>query len=77
MQRNKSVEREDRAARNQSRGLGKQVKGTADEVIGTLTGDTPRKLHGKLEKTVGKAQRRLGETDAEWQARRRRKEPLS
>jgi uncharacterized protein YjbJ (UPF0337 family) len=77
MQKNKSIEREDRAARNQSRGFGKQVQGTVDEVIGTLTGDTPRRLHGKMTKMMGKAQRRLGETDAEWQARRRRQEPLS
>lgn len=47
--------REDKSA-----GQIKQVKGKVNEVAGAARGDTKQELKGKVQKTVGKAQAKLG-----------------
>ena len=44
-----------------STGLGNQVKGKTNEVVGAVRGDTGQELKGKVQKNVGKAQRKLNE----------------
>jgi len=50
------------------KGKGKQVKGTAKEKLGKLTGDrdlqergTDERFEGKIQEKVGKARRKVGE----------------
>jgi uncharacterized protein YjbJ (UPF0337 family) len=47
--------------RERSTGLGNQVKGKANEVVGAVRGDTGQELKGKVQKNVGKAQQKLNE----------------
>jgi uncharacterized protein YjbJ (UPF0337 family) len=46
---------------NRSEGAERQIKGTAKELHGKLTGNTSKEIAGKIEKNIGKAQRNLGE----------------
>jgi uncharacterized protein YjbJ (UPF0337 family) len=50
---------------HQAEGLGKQIKGKTNEVVGAVTGDTSQELKGKLQKNVDKAQERFGESLSE------------
>jgi uncharacterized protein YjbJ (UPF0337 family) len=59
------MDRDIRGMDNESKGLGRQVEGKKDEVLGAVTGDTSRELKGKLQKNVGKVQERLGEKQQE------------
>jgi uncharacterized protein YjbJ (UPF0337 family) len=45
---------------DESKGAGKQVKGKIKEAAGVLTGDEHLEAEGKLEKTEGKAQEKIG-----------------
>lgn len=47
--------------KNRIEGTTKQVKGSVKEAIGKLTGDRETEAEGAAEKTVGKAQRKVGE----------------
>ena len=55
------MDRDIRGMEHESKGLGKQIKGKTNEVVGAATGDTSRELKGKIEKNVGKVQERFGE----------------
>ncbi len=46
--------------RNQTEGLGKQVKGAIKEGVSKVTGNTGGEIEGKIEKTVGKVQSNVG-----------------
>ena len=46
------MDRDIRGIENESKGLGRQVEGKKDEVLGAATGDTSRELKGKLNKGV-------------------------
>ena len=46
--------------KNQDEGLGKQIKGTAKDIAGKVTGDKTLQGEGKIEKTVGKVQSKVG-----------------
>jgi uncharacterized protein YjbJ (UPF0337 family) len=46
---------------NQTGGIGKQIKGTAKEATGKLTGNKAGEAEGKVEKNIGKAQKKLGD----------------
>ena len=59
------MDRDIRGMENQSKGLGRQVEGKKDEVLGAATGDTSRELKGKFEKNVGKVQEKLGRKQEE------------
>lgn len=47
-------------AKNQAKGLGKQVEGKVNEVAGAAKGDLGQELKGKVEKNVGKVQEGFG-----------------
>jgi uncharacterized protein YjbJ (UPF0337 family) len=47
--------------KHQDEGLGKQIKGTAKDIAGKVTGDKVLQGEGKIEKTVGKAQKKVGD----------------
>ena len=49
-----------RGTKNQAKGVGRQIEGKKDEVVGAITGDTSQELGGKLNKNLGKAQEKLG-----------------
>ena len=53
--------------KNQAKGLGKEVKGKAQNAVGGITGDTSEQIKGKAKELEGKAQRKIGEieTDAD------------
>ena len=38
----------------------KQAKGKANDVIGAIKGDTGQQIKGKVQKAIGKAQEKLG-----------------
>lgn len=46
-------------------GAGHEVKGAVKEAAGKVTGDKSTEVKGKVEKNVGTAQRKLGETKDE------------
>ncbi len=50
---------------NQGKGLGKEIKGRARNVIGGVTGDTSEQIKGKAEELKGKAQRKIGEREVD------------
>jgi uncharacterized protein YjbJ (UPF0337 family) len=54
--------------KNQTGGIGKQVKGAVKEGVGKVTGNRAGQVEGKVEKEVGKAQKNLG--DAQEKARK-------
>jgi len=47
--------------KQQDEGLGKQIKGTAKDIAGKVTGDKILQGEGKIEKTVGKVQKKVGD----------------
>jgi uncharacterized protein YjbJ (UPF0337 family) len=47
--------------KHQDEGLGKQIKGTVKDIAGKVTGDKVLQGEGKIEKTVGKAQKKVGD----------------
>lgn len=47
--------------KHQDEGLGKQIKGTAKDIAGKVTGDKILQGEGKVEKTVGKVQKKVGD----------------
>jgi len=47
------------------KGTAKEIKGGLKEVVGKVTNDPQTELEGKVEKTVGKIQRKLGEAKDE------------
>jgi len=53
---------------NQSGGVAKEVKGAIKEGVSKITGNTLGEVEGKIEKEVGKAQKKLG--DAQEQDRK-------
>ena len=59
------MDRDIRGIENESKGLGHQVEGKKDEVLGATTGDTSRELKGKVEKNFGKVQERFGRKQEE------------
>ena len=48
--------------KQQTSGMSKQVKGNIKEVASTITGNTAGKIEGKVEKNIGKAQMKLGDS---------------
>ena len=48
--------------KNRTEGSKHEVKGGLKEATGKLTGNKSGELEGKVEKNVGEAQRKLGET---------------
>ena len=46
--------------KQQNEGLGKQIKGTAKDIAGKVTGDKILQGEGKVEKAVGKVQEKVG-----------------
>ena len=59
------MDRDIRGMENESKGLGRQVEGKKDEVLGAATGDTSRELKGKLNKNLGKVQEKFGQKQEE------------
>ncbi len=57
--------------KNRTEGAKKQIKGTAKEIAGKLTGNEAKEVAGKLEKTEGKIQRKVGEAADEIRDARR------
>jgi len=53
----------ERGDNNVAKGVGKQVKGKINEVVGAAKGDLGQELGGKVEKNVGKAQEKLGHSE--------------
>ncbi|HSS47414.1 MAG TPA: CsbD family protein [Thermoanaerobaculia bacterium] len=53
----------ERGDNNVDRGVGKQVEGKVNEVVGAAKGDLGQELSGKVEKNVGKVQEKLGHTE--------------
>ena len=53
----------ERGDNNVDKGVGKQVKGKINEVVGAAKGDLSQELGGKVEKNVGKAQEKLGHSE--------------
>jgi uncharacterized protein YjbJ (UPF0337 family) len=55
------------STRNITKGAGREVKGGLKEAGGRITRNTRMKVGGKIQKTAGRAQRKLGqaERDAE------------
>lgn len=47
--------------KHQDEGLSKQIKGTAKDIAGKVTGDKILQGKGKIEKTVGKVQKKVGD----------------
>lgn len=47
--------------KDQVDGVGKQVKGAVKDAVGGLTGNEKLQAEGKLDKTVGKVQQKVGE----------------
>ena len=47
--------------KNRTVGAKREIKGTAKEVAGKLTGNTAKEVAGKTEKNLGKMQRKVGE----------------
>jgi uncharacterized protein YjbJ (UPF0337 family) len=70
------MDRDIRGMENESKGLGRQVEGKKDEVVGAVTGDTSQELKGKLEKNIGKVQERIGEKQQERALRDRDRDRL-
>ena len=59
--------------KNRTEGAKHQIKGTAKEVAGKVTGNHTRELAGNLEKNAGKVQKEIGKAnDAERDAEGRR-----
>lgn len=50
---------------NQVRGTGKEVKGAVKEGVSKVTGNTLGQVEGKVEKEVGRAQKNLGDAQAQ------------
>lgn len=46
--------------RNQDKGVGKQIKGTVKDLAGKMTGDKFLENEGKLERTAGRVQEKVG-----------------
>lgn len=59
------MDRDIRGMENERKGLGRQIEGKKDEVLGAVTGDKSRELKGKVEKNIGKVQERIGEKQQE------------
>ncbi|KFN48114.1 CsbD family protein [Arenimonas metalli] len=51
--------------KNTKGGIGHQVKGSLKEATGKVTGNQSKELAGKVEKNLGKAQRKVGEATTE------------
>jgi uncharacterized protein YjbJ (UPF0337 family) len=47
--------------KHQDAGLGKQIKGTAKDIAGKISGDRILQGEGKIEKTVGKVEKKVGD----------------
>jgi uncharacterized protein YjbJ (UPF0337 family) len=47
--------------KQQDAGLGKQIKGTAKDIAGKVTGDKILQGEGKVEKAVGQVQKKVGD----------------
>lgn len=47
--------------KHQDAGMSKQIKGTAKDIAGKITGDRILQGEGKIEKAVGKAQKKVGD----------------
>ena len=61
--------------KHQDEGLGKQIKGTAKDIAGKLTGDKILQGEGKIEKTVGKAQKKVGDLQERHEMNKERERP--
>jgi uncharacterized protein YjbJ (UPF0337 family) len=48
---------------NVAKGVGKQVEGKVNEVVGAAKGNLSQELGGKVEKNIGKAQEKLGHSE--------------
>ena len=59
--------------KNQAKGVGKVVEGSAKEIAGKATGSRLRQVEGAIEKGIGKAQIKVGNKEAEHQAKKDRK----
>jgi len=47
--------------KDEAEGVGKQVKGAIKDAVGGLSGDESLQAEGKLDKTEGKVQQKVGE----------------
>lgn len=47
--------------KDQTDGLGKQIKGAVKDAVGGLTGNEKLQAEGKLDKAEGKAQKKAGD----------------
>ena len=45
---------------NQDKGVGKQIKGTVKDLAGKMTGDKFLENEGKVERTAGRVQEKVG-----------------
>ena len=46
---------------NKAKGIGRQIEGKTNEVVGAIQGDTSQELKGKVQKNLGKGQEKLGD----------------
>jgi uncharacterized protein YjbJ (UPF0337 family) len=53
----------DQGVKNEGKGLGHQVKGKVNEVVGAAKGDLGQEVKGKVEKNFGKAQEKVGRAE--------------
>lgn len=60
--------------RNQTEGVGKQIKGSIKEGAAKVTGNTSGELEGKLEKTAGKVQSEIGKQQEEHRKEQERRQ---
>jgi uncharacterized protein YjbJ (UPF0337 family) len=49
--------------KGEASGRMKQLKGKANDIAGSITGNTGRQMKGKAEKVIGKAQAKLNAND--------------
>lgn len=52
---------QDRAAENELKGAGNDLKGRAKDALGGLTGDSSMQAEGKIDRLKGKAQDKLAD----------------
>jgi uncharacterized protein YjbJ (UPF0337 family) len=53
--------------RNIAKGTGREIKGRIKEAAGALTGNKRLKLEGKLQGAAGRAQRKLGKAQKDFE----------
>jgi uncharacterized protein YjbJ (UPF0337 family) len=53
------------SSKNMGKGIGREAKGAVKEAAGKLTGNRKLAVEGKIQKHVGKAQRKLGKAESD------------